>query len=579
MEQKNILENNTSDELLINKPKNDNNDNNDNNANDNEDSNNTTKFQANFTVILSRKIRIFIFILFLLLSIIVDLDNGIFSSSVEYLGMSQTDYGIFVSVSFVGRIIGLIFFMIIINFKHRKFTLILTIFLHGSSYFLYKISEIFNSLSDYNNYIFIFAKIFAAANKVCASVYRPVWIEQFGLSNYKSIFFSLVQIMSTYGQTIGFNLGTLYFKEEWKLALIYIMILMWVIGFLFVLIPATYFHRKYIYFGETLVDTFEENESFSDDKSVISLNTSNRSSISSQRKSTLFISSKSFKKKKSNNYNYKSLLKDLLSLIKNKVYVLSLIKRANNTFIFQIIHSYLKIYQKNVFEESEEKLIAIFYSVSTLISTTIGGLLGGIISKLLGGYTSKKSIIVVIIPELLTCIFISFIAFTSNFYIYNINLILFFCFTSVDTPVIFGYLITNIPKDIKSIGVGLDMIVSTFLGKIPGPIIYGILEDKYSEENPSLAWKICLSYFYFGFIIVIFLCFSKYYEEVKENVSKITIEEQIVDIAAIGSGTDANDRFRMKMPIPKKIKKEKKKNDEIEISNIFSDENDNKLEN
>ena len=128
--------------------------------------------------------------------------------------------------------------------------------------------------------------------------------------------------MSTYGQTIGFNLGTLYFKEEWKLALIYIMILMWVIGFLFVLIPAKYFHRKYIYFGETLVDTVEENESLSDDKSVISLNSSNRSSISSQRKSTLFISSKSFKKKKSNNYNYKSLLKDLLSLIKNKVYVL-----------------------------------------------------------------------------------------------------------------------------------------------------------------------------------------------------------------------------------------------------------------
>ena len=568
MEQNNILEKKILGENLINETIND-------NSNEERSSSiNITKYlQENLTVTLSRKIRILIFILFLVLSIVVDLDNGIFSSSVEYLDMSPTDYGIFVSVSFIGRIIGLIFFMIVINFKHRKFTLILTIFLHGSSYFLYKISDIFSSISNYNSYLFIFAKIFSAANKVCASVYRPVWIEQFGLSNYKSIFFSLVQIMGSYGQTIGFNLGTLYFKEEWKLALIYIMILMMIIGLLFSFIPAKYFQRKYMYYGEILVDTVDEKENYLDarNSSIISTSSfsSNRSSTS--KKKTLFISSKKLKKKKSDNFNFKNLLKDLLTLIKNKIYVLSIIKRSCVTFIFQIIHSYLKVYQKNVFENSDEKLIALFYSISTLVATAIGGLLGGIISKLLGGYDSKKSIIIVIIPEILTCISISFMAFTSDFYIYNINLILFFCLISVNSPVIFGYLITNIPKDIKSIGVGLDMIVSTFLGKIPGPIIYGILDDKFSEENPSYAWKICLSYFYFGFILCILLCYFKYFEEIKENASNITLEEQIVDFSAIGSGSDAHDQFKMEMPVPKKSKKKK----EVEIPKIIHDDNEN----
>ena len=115
---------------------------------------------------------------------------------------------------------------------------------------------------------------------------------------------------------------------------------------------------------------------------------------------------------------------------------------------------------------------------------------------------SKKSIYVVIIPEILTAITISFLAFTKNFYVYNINLILFFCFVSVGSPVIQGYLIKTIPKSIKGIGVGLDMIVSTFLGKIPGPVIYGALEDKYLEENRALAWQICMCYFYLGVIIV-----------------------------------------------------------------------------
>ena len=603
-------------------------------SNEEDDLSEKDNLQKSYNVILSRKIRIFIFILFLVLSVVVDLDNGIFNSSVNYLqkdlDMNQTDYGIFVSVSFIGRIIGLVIFMIIINFKHRKFTLILTIFLHASSYILYSIktnnnsnsnnSEHINKISnstninviniinnidiinnssiqnnidnstnnnntnnDTNNssnysFLFIFAKMFTAANKVCASVYRPVWIEQFGLSNYKTVFFSLVQIMSSYGQTIGFNLGTLYFKEKWQLALICIMILMFIIVFLFILIPGKYFYRKYMYHGEILVDTVDENENENESYTSDRASTVSKRSSKISRKTTLFVNSKKIKNKNKNeNYTFKNLLNDLLSLIKNKIYVLSIIKRSNSTFIFQIIHSYLKIYQEKAFEESNENLIALFYSISTLLATAIGGLLGGMIAKFLGGYNSKKSILVVIIPGILTCIFISFLAFTSSFYIYNINLILFFCFVSAGTPVIQGYLIINIPKDIKSIGVGLDMIISTFLGKIPGPIIYGILEDKYSIENPSFAWKICLSYFYVGFILDILICYFKYHEEIKENASEVKLEDQIVDIAAIGSGSDSNDPFRLKIPVPKRSKTTYRKSNTIEFMNIIPKEDTNDM--
>ena len=102
--------------------------------------------------------------------------------------------------------------------------------------------------------------MFAAAMKVCASVYRPVWIEQFGLANYKSIFFSLVQVMSSYGQVIGFNLGSLYFDGNWRLALIYVMIIMLVIALFFALIPGKYFYRSYMYYGEKLVETEDDKD-------------------------------------------------------------------------------------------------------------------------------------------------------------------------------------------------------------------------------------------------------------------------------------------------------------------------------
>ena len=528
-----------------------------NEDNENEDSI-SEEMLKEISVVLSRKTRIFIFCIFLVLSIVVDLDSGIFSASVKTLqadlGMSNTQYGLFVSISFIGRIIGLIFFMVIINFRHRKFTLILSIILHGSSYSLYKITN--------NIQILTFSKMFAAANKVCASVFRPVWIEQFGVSDYKSIFLSLVQIMSSYGQNIGFDLGSLYFKENWKTGLIYIMIIMLLIAFSFSLVPQKYFKRKYMFYENKLVEATDKNE---DNISTISKENLDNNSISSKKskRKTLFVDSKKLAKLKNQKYNCIKLLKDLLSLITNKIYILSIIKRSINTFIFQIIHSYLKPYQETVFQGCDEKLIVLFYNLANLVATMIGGLIGGILTKKVGGYESKKSILIFLISEIITVINIFFLSFTSNFYIYNINLLIFFFFISASSPIILGYIIITIPKQIKGIGIGLDMIVSTFLGKIPGPIIYGALEDKYSEKNPSLAWKLSLSYYYIGILIVLILCCFKFKEEIKENANKVKMHERIIDIAAISSGSDSNDHFKLSNPAPKvrsktyaKIKKE-----------------------
>ena len=561
-----------------------------------------SEFEENYTV-LSRKMRIYIFSLFLVLSVVVDLESGIFNSSVDYLqadlNMNNAEYGLFVSISFTGRIIGLVIFMFILNFKHRKYTLIATIFLHGSSYVLYQISS--------NSYILTFAKMFAAGNKVCASIYRPVWIEQFGLSKYKSVFFSLVQIMSSYGQIIGFSLGSLLFKSDWKMGLLSILAMMYIIAIGFLIVPGKYFFRSYMYYEDKLVEIEDSNEDDKNKDNTSSASSDTESARSStegkKRYKTIFVNAKNVEKQKREKSGeqkkkislwekFKNLLRDLFLLVKNKIFLLSMIKRANTTFILQIVHSYLKQYQQHSLEDVNEDLIVLFYSISSLGSTAVGGLLGGIITKKLGGYESKKSTYIVIIPEILTAASISFLAFTKNFYVYNINLILFFCFISIGSPVIQGYLIKTIPKSIKGIGVGLDMIVSTFLGKIPGPVIYGALEDKYSNENRALAWQICMCYFYVGVIIVFILCYFKYKEEAIKDSVEVKLEDNIVNLAAISSGTDANDFFSMKMPVPKRSKsmkynfriqdedKDKEKNDVLSsiLEGNEKEENDDKDE-
>ena len=137
------------------------------------------------------------------------------------------------------------------------------------------------------------------------------------------------------------------------------------------------------------------------------------------------------------------------------------------------------------------------------------------------------------------------------------------------------------------------MIVSTFLGKIPGPIIYGILEDKYSEKYPSFAWKISISYYYVGSLIVFLICILKCFEKAKQNASEVKLEDHIVDIAAISSGNDGNDAFKYGTATSQRSFTEYKinlpKNNDLSFGAVLenenesetdeNDENDNDIEN
>ena len=551
-------------------------------------------YQENKSVVLSRKIRIFILILFLLLSIVTDLDGGIFSSSIDTvqkdLGMTKDEYGVFTSASYFGRIIGAFIFMIVISFKHRKFTLILTIILHGSAFLVYRITI--------NKYILIFVKIFITTNKVCGSVYRPVWVEQFGLSNYKSsILLSLVQIVSSFGNSIGFVLGQHVFGEEsWRNALTTVAILMGSIAFGFIICPGKYFYRSYMLYNDKIVDT-EDSDNTDDSNNMTEL-----SSVKIKKgKGSIFINYRKNEKKKKN--KLEDVLKYLVGFLKDIIFILVIIKRANTTFVLQIIHTYIKSYQVESFgdkndtlnyinnsnssgfldedlnvtnktaffgylnedlynfnqverndtnkdnsNEELKKLISYFYLFSSLVCGSFGGLLGGIITKKIGGVESKNSIYILFFSELIVSINIGFLAFSGNFYIYNINLMAFFFFSLMGAPIIQGYLIKTLPESKKSVGIGVDMIVSTCLGKIISTIIYGAIEEKYKD----LAWKICIGYYYVGTLISLILCYVKIHHEIKTGTSDAHLENHIINSIALGAGSDFNDEFRLQMPVPKK---------------------------
>jgi hypothetical protein len=124
-------------------------------------------------VYLSRYVRMILFFLLLIFSVVIDLDSGIIVSSyksfTQDMHMSDIQFGTISSIINAGEIIGLLIYMPIINKNHRKFIVVITSFLHGLGFFGYFINTKFYFIATLNFLISIY--------KAFINVYIPVWID------------------------------------------------------------------------------------------------------------------------------------------------------------------------------------------------------------------------------------------------------------------------------------------------------------------------------------------------------------------------------------------------------------------
>ena len=60
-----------------------------------------------------------------------------------------------------------------------------------------------------------------------------VFIDQFGIRQYKTILFTLVYMTNPYGQVIGFAIGTVLFPNDWIFSLFCIGCILKIFGLLF----------------------------------------------------------------------------------------------------------------------------------------------------------------------------------------------------------------------------------------------------------------------------------------------------------------------------------------------------------
>ena len=151
------------------------------------------------------KNRNIIFLLMVLLSIISAMDNGIVPAATTTirteLGIGDTELGFFGSADYFGRLIGAICIFSLINKLNRKY-----LFLGAVAIKTFALCA--NGIITKFSVLLVLRGI-AGISQVFFTIYFPVWCDQYGLPNKKTMMITIIQLGVPLGVVLGFILCTI----------------------------------------------------------------------------------------------------------------------------------------------------------------------------------------------------------------------------------------------------------------------------------------------------------------------------------------------------------------------------------
>lgn len=440
-------------------------------------------------ITLPRYKRWIIFFYLISLSLFESLDQGIIPTSVRNikidLKINDIQYGAFNSLFFFGKILGSFSFIFLLNKLNRKLILIISIIIYGISLFIFRFFSHIQTLYISRTIIGFFDVFFI--------VYPPVWSDQYGIKNKKTLMMVLVQIFKPSGVMIGFILGTIF---NWKKAIDIQIIILSIYLFFSFFFDKNYFSNK----------LFSKNKINEDEISKFSL-------ISS--------SSKNEKKiKKNNNQNI------IINLISNPTFMIYVLARASLVFPLTIIQTWIIDYLENALKITDKKIRLISTGIITSTGPTLGILMGGFLLQKVGGYENKKASLISVILFSLSLIGCIFFPFCNNIISLSISLWIGFFFGSSLFPILIGIILSCNKNEFKASANSMTTFISNVIGHMPAPYIYGVINNKYGKDYPKFAMKCTVFSMFFCLIFLIFGMVFKYsVNDDQDNEKEMEIKE------------------------------------------------------
>ena len=469
-----------------------------NKNNDNEKQNET---DINPKIRLSRKARILIFLCFCLIYLLNCSDGGVASAQSnkikEGLQIDDKLFGLFGSIVQIGRIIGSFSIMFFLDYFNRRILIFSAILLKCNCY----LALVFTS----NYPIIMIFRFLQGFSHVFPYIYFPTWVDQFGLQKYKTIMTSIIVTIPPFGAVLGFNISTIL--NNYKKAFGFLAFSLISLDIILLFIPGKFFSKR-IFFYKTVTEEINGRETVY----------------------SLFEIHKEIIKNKHNKYSKSNISLPIFAQLLKPIFFTVVFARSVLLFSFQGLHYWIGDYFENVLGEKGKLKKSSIYSTISLLGPSLGSLTGGAICEFFGGYSKKNSSVLCLIFSIFNGIVAFFVPFANSLYIFSVLLFLFFFFGNCMLPILIGISFNSVDNNFRGACFGINSLVSTLLGNLPSPSIYGFINSKYKEKYKSLAMGINLNYTWVNTILLIINCYfrlkQKDEEKVNKEINKIHLELQ-----------------------------------------------------
>ena len=485
-----------------------------------------------------------IFFLLFLINIIINFDHGAIPACTTKIkienNLSNIELGLIGSSIYLGLILGSLSAGYFFSTYSNKWLVILTLFI--SSFFLYS----FTIIQGYGG--LGLCRIICGFSQVFCYIYFPVWVDQYGVSGYKTLWLTFLQLGVPVGSMLGYMLEALMIKyyENWRGGFYLQIFFICFCNCIFFLTPDKFFERNYKH-SETTQEEMQ-NEFFIF-KEILSKKLNRKNNEYLLRNMNLINDVYNNKYGRPSLYsifsmidiedeeNSKTYFYIIKNLIYNKKYIFSMLSMSCNFFILTAIQFWISDYMQEVLNINFSKSYLIYIIVYTS-ALTLGVLFGGIFIQYLGGYKNQKALEICFKFSLCTFICTIFLLISTNIFFFIIFMWLVLFLSGSITPGLSGIVITTIPDNYKEVGNSFTQLCYNFIGYLPSPFIYGFISSFTGGKNSKWGLSAIILWSLFT---VIFLFFAKkvdFYFDVSFNDINLKLNDNIIENNSICSFND-----------------------------------------
>ena len=484
-------------------------------------------------ITLSRKMRWIVYFILLYISIVMELDQGVLSSTTDSLSkdmeLNDSQLGGLGSMIFLGKSIGCLIFFTLINKLNRKYMLLVTSFLTILSLIL--------TTQTKNLALLYICRIVVGIAQSYLGIYSPVWADQFGIHKYKSIILSLQHLSSSLGYLFGYVMGIWL---GWVLAFYVQNIMLLIPIVILIFISDKFFSMSLMPVKSKLKLLKTENEDKKEEKKdkiedeIKKIKTTILDDSYEEEK----IDNKNngeFKEKDRDNNNEEesinldddiSLFEDLQkqgedmskgsiklqikAIIKSPLFILINITLCSIYAIVAAIQFWINDYLQYGLKIEEAQTRFIMFGSVIVTSPPLGMIIGGIILSKVGGYEAEKAIYIPLIASLIVVIFANLAPLSTNVYIFLPLFWVYFFSGSAVIPAANGISLVSVDKKFAGAASSISILVYNVLGRFPGPNLYAFFKSWVDDPSSRTPMWLLLNVSVIGFLAVLFsLKFNK----------------------------------------------------------------------